>query len=155
MIYLIFCRLEDERREGGIEISMLAIGFSALAVMNAEALIHMEPQVIWGDPYTELREIGSYLDDNTEEGSSIYIVDTEGRFGYMQTYYSHDGRWIDPESNLSSNENVAGDPDAFSARVQYAMEHYDYIWIASADEEQKEILRAFLPEKSTKPLFSC
>lgn len=150
VIYLIFCRLEDERREGGIEISMLAIGFSALAVMNAEALIHMEPQVIWGDPYTELREIGSYLDDNTEEGSSIYIVDTEGRFGYMQTYYSHDGRWIDPESNLSSNENVAGDPDAFSARVQYAMDHYAYICIASADEEQKEILRAFLPEKELR-----
>ena len=68
----------------------------------------------------------------------------------MQTYYSHDGRWIDPESNLSSNENVAGDPDAFSARVQYAMDHYAYICIASADEEQKEILRAFLPEKELR-----
>lgn len=146
VIYLIFCRLEDERREGGIEVSVLAISFCVLAILNAEALIHMEPQVIWGDPYTELREIGSYLDNNTEAGSRIYVVDSEGRIGYMQTYYSCDGRWIDPESSLSSSENIMQDAEAFIEKVQYAMQEYDYIWIASANEEQKEILRQFLPE---------
>lgn len=125
---------------------MLAMSFCVLAVLNAEALIHMEPQVIWGDPYTELRKIGSYLDNNTEAGSRIYVVDSEGRIGYMQTYYSCDGRWIDPESSLSSSENIMQDAEAFIEKVQYAMQEYDYIWIASANEEQKEILRQFLPE---------
>ena len=152
MIVLIctFWKLQDEK--GGISVQGLMVIFCALAVVSPLSIIHLEPQVICGDPYSYFREVGNKLDQQTEQNTKVFIVRAERTPGTMMSYFVHDGRIIDPQSGTSGDEQIetVEGKKVFTAALSEAMNTDDYVYIDEIHDSQRQILSEYLDSNLIK-----
>lgn len=145
-----FWKLQDEK--GGISVQGLMVIFCALAVVSPLSIIHLEPQVICGDPYSYFREVGNKIDQQTEQNTKVFIVRAEQTPGTMMSYFVHDGRIIDPQSGTSGDEQIetVEGKKVFIAALSEAMNTDDYVYIDEIHDSQRQILSEYLDSNMIK-----
>lgn len=108
------------------------------ATFNSSSLIHMEPQILRGDPYAQYREESQIMNDNSPPGSKILVIDAGEDIVSIRSFFLDGGRTILGQSRWTSDDAI-GTFLQDSSDLKELIGDSDFVFVSEAGEKQREL----------------